>query len=406
MSAISTSAIRLIAVCGLAASSAVLVGCDGGDPVAEAVGTASARLSAVGGSGALNAPREQREAVYQQVASSLESAIREGDGSPAEGAAHALLAQARAGQGAIDAVEAESAGAELLRLVSVAEATIRSLEEKRRTASLAATFEPDAELADAAAERAGHTQRLATADGVVDGVRDEIARVRADIERELAAARTARLEETRLRAQALRASPLERASLIEQAVDDRRVAEQRERRGAELELDAVQLERRLADATAEALSAQRAITAIDELVGRIGAAATANDEAASNRSDAIAATEQSLDALVQSIAAGVNERFLPAVDAAIADYRLAVAASNRTAGRTRDLGSATQAGAQQSLASLHLLKAVVLSRVTEFADTSGRSAMAGQMRPMIEEAASEASAAFAAAAAGSSCWTA
>ncbi len=325
-----------------------------------------------------------------------------------------MIAQVRAGEGAAESADAEAAAERVLELVAEAEVVRAAMEELGRTAALASTFDPDAEEAAVAADRTDFERRLAETESRAATLQSELDGLREQIDEQLAAAREARLEETRLRSQALRADAIERASIVERAVESRRVAEQRERRAAELELRADRLERQNSDVRAEASGFESAIANIDELEGRIAEAAETERESAQRRGRSAAELREDLDSLVRQIrtaleggpeapaegVAEVSSGFLPEIDEAIGKYEQAVRAASSAGERSRDLGSMTRAGAQQALASLHILKALVLNRVAELAGDVQESELAQSSRTAADEAAESAGEALAAAASG------
>ncbi len=375
------------------ATSGTLVGCGDGDAVTDAVREARLELVTLRESGsAQDTPLDEvRAGVYERVAGDLERALASADGESVD-SARVLIAVAKAGRAAIEASRAGDARAEVRRALGRAAGVMDGAETLEWSLRDLGTLDAERERQRLRGELSELEDEVADAEEAVSDAEEALRAKRAEIDAQLARAREARLEENELRERALRLDGLERAELIEDAVEARRRAEGFELRAEQLRLDERGLERALEDAERRLRGAERRRDGVERLIDEVNEADSARDEAVVETRDELEAYRSSLSDLLAEARRTYEESFLPAFTDAERLYEEAGRAA-RSAGGVREQSGAVGAWSSQAAAGLALGHAELLSDMASTLERAGEAGDAAAFREraseLVEQAASQ-----------------
>jgi len=340
----------------LLAGGALLVGCDQRDDASAAIEEGQRILAATHLAGATPTSEGFRETQYAQAVNAVRPATQQGT-EVQRAAAHALLAQAQAGQAELLTERAlvgeRDAMREASRIRAAFEHLVVGMRAQAAAGSATSTTEDQRESAsqirEVEASREEHEQRLADLRSEMDGLRRQIAAAEA-------AAREAQEREASLRSELLRDTQQARPELVTRAVGAQRDAAGHERERAILQArldvlrpEAEQVQREIDSFTrrVELLNASRQrMRSLDEAMRE---QASEDRAAADDAARTLAQELTALDALRQS-------ELADAYDAALDAHRQAVASMRQADGMQGDARTAamiTLGSLQQSLGDLY-----------------------------------------------------
>lgn len=282
-----------------ALSVGALAGCGEGNTGAAAVEQAADSLQALHAGGSALPPPEVRKAVYEKV----DALAQQAQGKPGvnASAAASLTAQAKAGLADL----AVAAAARLERdLDATADRLRADFDFRQSQDALATGLERQAEgvdIAAADAKVAALEQELAQAQARVADLEAQIADINARASSASDAAREARAEEGRIRAEAMSAGASERPAVLERAFEAQRRADAREQEGAKLAAKAASIEPLLGEAKRQASGvetrlslARRSRAALADRRSRLAADAADARASAKSAAERVVATVQEI----------------------------------------------------------------------------------------------------------------
>ncbi len=361
-----TTLIRALVVSAGLLPLAVMVSCDRGGELSNAVGRARNTLTALTGSGGSAAPAELRERKYADVIRDLQEKIGSGDpGSVAS--ANLLLAQATAGQAELIAARARAADSTLASAIVTARAEFGLFREQRSLAAAREGYSPasdiaklDAQSKERADEIASLTAELAKNEEKVKALRD-----RAAAETEKADAK--RAQERSILSGSSEMISSDRLDAAKRAAEVRREGDGFERAAAELEAEMRRHEPRSEEIRLEIRRAQQQRDSLAKAKQSLLDLQKFTQEQVSASLDSAAAVEAKLTESVAAIEKMIAEEVKPRFDEALTKYN----AANSKVGAARNGGSrqavaVTGGTIQHAIAGLQREKSQSLARAAAF----------------------------------------
>ena len=353
-----------------AAAAAVLAlvgGCSDEDHLSDVVVRAGNEMTAASGNGVSMPPVEMREQTYNSVLSKLREALRGNESEPGASAAKLLIAQALLGQADVEAEKTGNARRELLYKITEIRSRLDLQANRDTLANAYSNYDPSADLADLDRSKVDIEKELGSLRATLADKQQRMTTLQDQMDEQKRDAEERIAEAGGIRAQATDANAILRAELITRANEIERVADQHEKRYAEVQLLVQSLEDEANEVRIRISSAQRREELVREARERIEASASLlNAQSASAQTDAQNIASE-LGALFDALIAGLDTQETPAFEAAASKYREASSQAQQARDEVAGSAPAVAAMAQHADAKLHIAQADLLENVLRLA---------------------------------------
>jgi hypothetical protein len=339
---------------------ALLAGCSERDDLSAVVVRAGNEMTAAAGNGASMPPTEMRVQTYNSVLSTLREALRGHESEPGAAAAKLLIAQALLGQGGVAAEKAGDLRRDLIYGITELRSRLDLQVNRETLADAYANYNPSTDLSDLDASQQEVEKELGSLRATLADKQKRMETLQGQMDDQKREAEQRVAEASDVRAQATDASAIRRAELITRANEIERVADQHEKKYAELQLLVQRLEDESNEVRIRIASAQRREELVREARDRIEASAKLlASQSSGARTDAENIASE-LGSMFDTLLETLDQQETPAFEEAAGKYREASSQAMQARNEVATSAPAVAAMAQHASADLHLAQADLL----------------------------------------------